>query len=118
VSMLGASLFAQVRPGGPWRRRAPDQSEADAFLANVGRPISSFTTPYVQQTLLPSIATALQRAVGGPSGSAMTPAMLASMTPVALAVFLRDNGLITFVQDPIAYANAELSQPEPAGAAP
>jgi hypothetical protein len=116
VRMLGTSLFAQVRPGGPWRRRTPDQSEADAFLANVGRPISSFTTPYVQQNLLPSIATALQQTLGGPSGTAVTGAMLASMTPLGLASFLRDNGLITFVQDPIAYATTELS-PAPEAAA-
>jgi hypothetical protein len=117
VRMLGTSLFAQIRPGGPWRQRTPDQSEADAFLANVGRPIASFTTPYVQQNLLPSIATAAQRALGGPSGTAITGAMLGAMTPLGLAVFLRDNGLITFVQDPIAYATAELS-PAPEAAAP
>jgi hypothetical protein len=117
---LGLSLFAQVRPGGAFRRRTPDQSEADAFLANATRPISSFTTAYVQQNLLPSIAGALHRAgAGGSLGAEVTGARLAAMSPVGLVTLLRDEGFITFRQDPIAYANAamaETQEPEPAAA--
>jgi hypothetical protein len=118
VQALGSSLFAQVRPGGPWRQRTPDQSEADAFVANASKPISSFTTPYVQQTLLPSIASASQTAMGGKSGQQLTGPMLAAMSPLGLISFLRDNGFVSFVQDPIAYANAALASPAPAAPAP
>jgi hypothetical protein len=119
VAALGLSLFAQVRPGGPWRQQQPGQSEADAFVANASRPISSLTTPYVQQTLLPSIATAIQRTLGGPSGRALDGGMLAAMSPIGLVGFMRDNGLLDFAEDPITYANRQLTPTqEPATAAP
>lgn len=117
VSALGLSLFAQVRPGSPWRRRAPNESEADAFLANMGRPIASFTTPYVQRVLLPAIATSIQGTTRGPSAQRLDGPMLAAMSPAGLVALLRDSGLISFVQDPIDHATAELSaEPEPSGA--
>lgn len=118
MQALGASLFAQVRPGSPWRGKPPGQSEADAFVANAARPISSFTTSYVQDTLLPSIAAASQTALGQ-SGTKLTGPMLAAMSPLGLVSFLRDNGLISFAQDPIPYANAQLAAAAaPAPAAP
>lgn len=108
---LGLSLFAQIRPGGAWRARRPDQTEAEAFITNATRPISSFTTPYVQQTLLPSIANALHAAGAGASlGQQVTGARLAGMSPVGLVSLLRDEGFLEFRQDPIAYANAAMAE--------
>jgi hypothetical protein len=120
VMALGMSLFAQVKPGGAFQRRTPDQNETEAFIANATRPISAFTTPYVQQTLLPSIATALHQAGAGASlGAEVTGARLAGMSPVGLVSLLRDEGFITFRQDPIAYTNAVMAEtPETAGVAP
>ena len=119
LQALGLSLFAQIRPGGAWRARRPDQSEADAFVANAMKPISSFTTPYVQQTLLPSIANALHTAGAGASlGQQVTGTRLASMSPVGLVSLLRDEGFLEFRQDPIAYATAAMAESQQtAGAA-
>jgi hypothetical protein len=63
----------------------------------------------VRQTLLPSLANALQTALGGPSAHELTGPILAAMTPIGLVTLLRDNGLISFRQDPIDYGYAELA---------
>lgn len=107
LSVLGAVLWAQVRPGSPWTTRSPEQTELDAFLLNAGRPLSSYRVPY---ELLASIASAIRQAIARSGGTAeITPEQLLNMSPAGLMVLLRDNGLLEFRQEPIAYATAALA---------
>jgi hypothetical protein len=112
LSVLGGVLWAQVRPGNPWSGRRPEQTELDGFLANAARPLSGYRVP---RELMESIATAAGRAIAANGGSAqITADQLLAMSPAGLMAFLRDNGLLIFKQDPVAYTNSLVSAPAPA----
>lgn len=111
LSVLGASLWAQVRPGSPWVHRQPNQTEIDSFLANSGRPLSGYRIP---RELMEQIAAATQRSIALSGGRAqITADQLLAMSPMGLVAFLRDNELLFFRRNPIDYAN-EAIQPQPA----
>ena len=109
LSMIGLTMWSQVRPGSPWTARRPDQTEADSMLANAATPLSR----YVPRDLMTSVAAAVQASLSQSGSSAqVTTDHLLGMSPVGLVIFLRDNGLLTFRTDPIDFANADLNTAE------
>lgn len=106
LGVLGMSLWAQVRPGSPWTTRRPGQTDADQLLANAGRTLAAYRVP---RELMVSVAASLQRTITAGGGSATVSAdQLMEMSYIGLIAFLRDNGLMSFRADPIAFAHSEL----------
>ena len=108
LTVLGHALWAQVRPGSPWTARRPGQTDMDAFLTNVGRSLTDLRVP---RSLMGPVATALQNTIEAVGGSAqLSVDQLMAMSPAGLVSLLRDNGLLNFRQDPIAFAHADIAQ--------
>jgi hypothetical protein len=96
LRLVGGSLWEQLRP-----------ADADAFLGNLPRPLSSFNVP---ASVLAELATAMTRTVnarGGISAAVtFTPEYLGGLAPLAFVQALRDWRLLSFHQDPEQVADA------------
>ncbi|HEX8345411.1 MAG TPA: hypothetical protein VF657_11865 [Actinoplanes sp.] len=114
LEVLGTILWAQVQPGSPWTTRRPGQTDADQLLANAGRTLATYRVPH---ELMVSVAASLQTTITAAGGkAAVSGDQLMGMSYIGLIAFLRDNGLLSFRADPIAFAHSELDGP--VGAAP
>lgn len=106
LSATGMTLWALVRPGSPWTTRRPGRSDADELLTNAVRTLAQQRVP---RELMVSVAAALQATIRASGGSArITADQLMGMSAVGLVAFLRDNGLLTFREDPISFATREI----------
>ncbi|MGY1617340.1 DUF4157 domain-containing protein [Geodermatophilus sp. SYSU D00691] len=98
LQAVGFALWAQIRPGSVWVTGRTPQSQLQGFLTDANRPLSSYRIPAV---LLVSIAGALNQALdrrGAPTR--VTPDQILGWRTTELVVFLRDNGLLAFRQEP------------------
>lgn len=116
LSATGMTLWALVRPGSPWTTRRPGRSDADELLTNAAKSLAQHRVP---RELMTSVAAALQATIRASGGSArITADDLMGMSAIGLVAFLRDNGLLTFREDPINFAIREIDAGATAPAVP
>jgi hypothetical protein len=106
IAVLGTHLWSQLEPDNP-----------DRFLANISRPLSSYSIP---SSLLQGIATNLTNVVnrrGGFNESVVfTPQLLQQMTPLMFVEFLKDWRLLRHRRDPELIADQALASEDTATA--
>jgi len=97
IGVLGAFLWSQM-----------ETEQAEPFLRNVNRPLSSYPIP---SELIRDIAGGMSAAVKGRTGwdVVFTPSLIRELSPITFVQMLKDYKLLTFKKDPSAIAEAAIS---------
>jgi hypothetical protein len=103
-----AALALRLLGGSLWSKLQPDS--ADAFLANLMKPISTFGFP---ASVIEEIATAMTNTVNARGGVQsmvlITPDVLLGLSAIYFVQFLKDWGVLKFIREPETVADEAIS---------